>query len=149
MNARCPADCIIILAMIRHYFFTSLWTCSVASWPSCMFWSYEYFAIFLSSLAWLHESRKCSALLKGGILQFNPIAGSFWFQMVYQNLVVICYLLVLYVLISIPPFYNGFIFIFSSFYEQIISKKQNLFLIYADTMLMLSFTIFITICSEN
>lgn len=149
MNARCPADCIIILAMIRHYFFTSLWTCSVASWPSCMFWSYEYFAIFLSSLAWLHESWKCSALLKGGILQFNPIAGSFWFQMVLsesaRNLLFTSSIRTYLHSPFLKRIYFNFFFILRT--NNI--KKAKPFLIYADTMLMLSFTIFITICSEN
>lgn len=47
---------------------------------------------------------------------------------VYQNLLVICHLLVLHVLIFIAlfcPFYNGFIFFPFSFHEQILSNSKT------------------------
>lgn len=48
--------------------------------------------------------------------------------LVYQNLLVICHLLVLLIFIALfCPFYNGFIFFFFSFHEQILSKSKTFF----------------------
>lgn len=47
---------------------------------------------------------------------------------VYQNLLVICHLLVLLIFIApFCPFYNGFIFFSFSFHEQTLSKSKTFF----------------------